>query len=547
MTSISNPASLPELVRDSKLEATTFQADLTIHTQPLGRRRRHEKWRPGGLLGNGGYGVVLLQHRVEGDEAADQLRAVKMLRTYGRGPEYYVRELEALAKFSQDKYSEFFVKFLGWYESPEYLNIAMEYCPHGDLKKYLSRNGGRLPENQVKDIASQVLAGVVMMHRAGFANRDIKPANILIKSKPPDDWWIKVCDFGLSKRTEDIASMATTVKGTPDFMPPELLGFHTGDPKGANVFMIDMWCLGETVFQALTGQPVFAMPAAVGRYHQGTLGFPLHVLHRANVSSTAAAFIQSLMRPHPWQRMTSEQAIRHPWMEDMALDAAVRAPDTASSSTSSLSNGFPSEWSLPSVRSPGDQLTQASGQWTTTMAYRPPSQQQPSNLYGGNIRPAPWAQQPYVSPQSPLGHPISTPGLSNYLQELQKRHDFPQPPYMEALRNSQSAFPTARHVAALAAKGPSVPLNLNSSTRAALRPAVPPKDGPLVRRKTKAVDASKCDILSYMKTLDPPKWRRKSLWDENDRLILPWDTPLTWRMYDSDVPYPPHPILLGSV
>lgn len=76
----------------------------------------------------------------------------------------------------QHQYSEFFVEFLGWYESRDYINIAMEYCPHGDLKKYLLDHGGRLPEDQVKDIASQVLAGVVMMHRAGFANRDIKPA-----------------------------------------------------------------------------------------------------------------------------------------------------------------------------------------------------------------------------------------------------------------------------------------------------------------------------------------------------------------------------------
>jgi serine/threonine protein kinase len=52
----------------------------------------------------------------------------------------------------------------------------MEYCEHGDLKKYLADNNNVLPENQVREIISQVLAGLAMMHEAGFANRDVKPA-----------------------------------------------------------------------------------------------------------------------------------------------------------------------------------------------------------------------------------------------------------------------------------------------------------------------------------------------------------------------------------
>jgi serine/threonine protein kinase len=74
------------------------------------------------------------------------------------------------------QYSDFFVKFFGWYDSPGYLYIAMEYCEHGDLKKYLADNNHVLPESQVQEIIAQVLAGLAMMHEAGFANRDVKPA-----------------------------------------------------------------------------------------------------------------------------------------------------------------------------------------------------------------------------------------------------------------------------------------------------------------------------------------------------------------------------------
>ncbi|KAM0430447.1 hypothetical protein ACHAPT_005794 [Fusarium lateritium] len=558
-----NPAPLPELVRDSKLEATTFQDDLTIHTQPLGRRRRTEKWRRREILGHGGYGVVWLEHKVDDDDAAGR-RAVKVVRNRGRGPVHYVRELEALAKFSQDKYSDFFVKFLGWYENPQsdYLHIAMEYCPHGDLKKYLAQNRGRLPENEVKDIASQVLAGVLMMHRAGFANRDIKPANILIKSKPPGDWWVKICDFGLSKRAEGIISSTTTVRGTPEFMPPEALGFSTG-PGRTDAFMVDMWCLGETVFQALAGQPVFGMPAAVGRYLEGSLGFPVQVLHNVNASTQATSFIMSLMSAWPRQRMTSEAAIRHPWMHDMTPDAGLRVPETPSITSQSSGNSY--QYIFPSSRAPGDQLTQASGQWTTTMTLpnQPPPQQQGGFGRGNPYSFPPFseaqpARPPYYNSISPSAYPPpSSPGyLANpylYYLNYNPNHQSPYPlpyrsyntfgspgPRITPPNNLPSSIPhTGPPVApSSAAATPSGDFILDRRMRRTSVPPAPlgtsrsgPSPTPLVRRKTKAIDISKCSILSHIKTIRPPPGRN---WDHNDGLIPSWDTPLTWHSPSDD-------------
>lgn len=51
----------------------------------------------------------------------------------------------------------------------------MEYCEYGDLRQYLQENG-KLPEVEVQDITRQILVGVSLMHKAGFAHRDIKPA-----------------------------------------------------------------------------------------------------------------------------------------------------------------------------------------------------------------------------------------------------------------------------------------------------------------------------------------------------------------------------------
>lgn len=73
------------------------------------------------------------------------------------------------------QYAYHFVKFFGWYEVAGWLHMAMEYCEHGDLKRYLF-DCKTLPEDQLLEITSQVLGGLALMHGEGFAHRDLKPA-----------------------------------------------------------------------------------------------------------------------------------------------------------------------------------------------------------------------------------------------------------------------------------------------------------------------------------------------------------------------------------
>ena len=49
-------------------------------------------------------------------------------------------------------------------------------------------------------------------------------SNILAKSTPPEHWWVKIGDFGLSKRAEEELAVSSTLKGTLGFLAPELHG-----------------------------------------------------------------------------------------------------------------------------------------------------------------------------------------------------------------------------------------------------------------------------------------------------------------------------------
>ena len=65
------------------------------------------------------------------------------------------------------------MKFLGWFEEPEVLYIAMEYLPEGDLTMCL---GSPLQQKTVQTISKQILEGLKVMHQKGMAHRDLKPA-----------------------------------------------------------------------------------------------------------------------------------------------------------------------------------------------------------------------------------------------------------------------------------------------------------------------------------------------------------------------------------
>jgi len=50
----------------------------------------------------------------------------------------------------------------------------MEYFPKGDLGTY-ALEYAPLPEDECREIASQILRGLVTMHQERFAHRDVKP------------------------------------------------------------------------------------------------------------------------------------------------------------------------------------------------------------------------------------------------------------------------------------------------------------------------------------------------------------------------------------
>ncbi|CAI0650217.1 unnamed protein product [Colletotrichum noveboracense] len=307
-----------DLVQESKLE-TTFSPAYTQHTfykrGKSGREwkiRIQERWTRKRRLGQGACGTVWLETC---DRPARQynptVRAVKEIpidSTLTEKVDYY-RELEAVMKFSQERYTPSFVQSYGWFESSEAMFIAMEYVPHGDLQNYLS---SPIPEDEARIITRQLAEGLHHMHMNGFTHRDLKPGNILVVSRGPD-WLVQISDFGISRRLRpDQSTLGTMRRGTLGFIAPEMLGFIT---DRTHPYAVDIWSLGAVVFTMVTKTLFMTDFGLLQKYVTDELQFPSQDLSACGVTELLASFLQSLLSPLPKDRPTITEIMSHNWLQ----------------------------------------------------------------------------------------------------------------------------------------------------------------------------------------------------------------------------------------
>jgi serine/threonine protein kinase len=126
------------------------------------------------------------------------------------------------------------------------LNIILEYIENGSLDS-LIKKFGKLPENLVVIYVKQVLHGLDYLHRQGVIHRDIKGGNILTTK----DGIVKLADFGVATKLTD-AGKSNSFAGTPYWMAPEVI-----EMSGQESSACDIWSLGCTVLELLTGSPPY--------------------------------------------------------------------------------------------------------------------------------------------------------------------------------------------------------------------------------------------------------------------------------------------------
>jgi serine/threonine protein kinase len=120
--------------------------------------------------------------------------------------------------------------------------IVMELVDGGSLADRLNR--GPMSPAEAARIGRGVLDALRAAHAVGVQHRDVKPANVLLRT----DGRPVLTDFGIAAIRESTALTATgSIIGTPDYMAPERISGGDGGPVS------DLWSLAMMLYVAVEG------------------------------------------------------------------------------------------------------------------------------------------------------------------------------------------------------------------------------------------------------------------------------------------------------
>jgi serine/threonine-protein kinase len=207
---------------------------MVFRGQALGKYRILEP------LGSGGFGTVYLAE----DTWIDKRVAIKVPHRQNLDFSDLLREPRLLASLSHPN-----IVAINTAEKQDgVFFIVMEYVP-GETLENIIAGAGPLELTLALDYSCQIANAVDHAHRQGVLHRDLRPANVFVT----DRGILKVGDFGTSRFLE-IAAHGTTVIGSPPYMAPEQF-------DGRAVFASDLYSLGITMYQMLTGSLPYDMPS----------------------------------------------------------------------------------------------------------------------------------------------------------------------------------------------------------------------------------------------------------------------------------------------
>jgi serine/threonine protein kinase len=132
---------------------------------------------------------------------------------------------------------------LGEVEGTPY--FVMSYADQGTVSNVIERKG-RLPLDRTLSVVAQAGAGLAVLHGQGTIHRDVKPANLLLRTDGAGTR-VMVADLGVAKAMMH-ASGLTHVVGTPAYMAPEQ---GTGGGLDARA---DVYALAAVTYHLLTGR-----------------------------------------------------------------------------------------------------------------------------------------------------------------------------------------------------------------------------------------------------------------------------------------------------
>lgn len=173
-------------------------------------------------------------------------------------------------------------------------------------------NRSKFDEGDAAIVMKQLLSAINYCHSKKIVHRDLKPENMLLE-QDKDLEKIKIVDFGTSL-VYDSGKKLEEKLGTAYYIAPEVI-------KKSYNEKCDLWSCGVIMYILISGEPPFNDPRADNDAIMKKVELGKYDIEHGiwkSVSKEAKDLIKKLLTYDPAERISAEQALRHPWIADRA-------------------------------------------------------------------------------------------------------------------------------------------------------------------------------------------------------------------------------------
>ncbi|ETL45669.1 AGC protein kinase [Phytophthora nicotianae CJ01A1] len=194
------------------------------------------------VIGQGAFGkVIQVRH-----QPTDEILAMKIVSNkyivQHNSVSYLQAERDIMTKINHP----FLISLRYAFQTKSNVYLVMPFVAGGELFHHLHKEG-LLLESSAKFYAAEMVLALEHLHSKGVIHRDLKPENVLLGA----DGHIRLTDFGLAKEMADEDDSTSTMCGTNEYMPPEMIR------RKAYNQAVDWWALGALIYEMVTGYPPF--------------------------------------------------------------------------------------------------------------------------------------------------------------------------------------------------------------------------------------------------------------------------------------------------
>ncbi|CDS03442.1 Putative CMGC/CDK protein kinase [Lichtheimia ramosa] len=286
-------------------------------------------------LGEGTYGIVYKAQNRDTNEVV-ALKRIRLDNEEEGVPCTAIREISLLKELKHVN----IVRLYDVLHTEKKLTLVFEYLD-SDLKKFLDSYGGDIDVLTIKQLMYQLLKGIAFCHDHKVLHRDLKPQNLLINKKGE----LKLGDFGLARAFGiPVRSYSHEVVTLWYRAPDVLMGSRQYSTS------IDLWSAGCIFAEMASGRPLFpgnSIPDQLQRIFK-VLGTPTDQTWPGvsqlpeykrdfelfapvaietllpKLDSLGIDLLKQLLQYPPEKRITANDALNHPYFDDLRKDGSVR-------------------------------------------------------------------------------------------------------------------------------------------------------------------------------------------------------------------------------